>query len=134
MMRKTLLVLLLALTLSGMAYADPGEANYGGMWCFRITADAGGYTAAERGDQLARRVQLIASDVYAQKNGVVLNYRSLPGGDMTINFGEMLVLTVTPKDAAGLDVTVPELARQWGSCLEKSINNYVPKDNPAYYH
>ncbi len=126
--------------------ADPHDISVGGVWAFRITHGARGRSASERVVSITRRLTTLLSIPVLRRTGIVLEVRPsgpnavilagpprlspapLPNG-IAPEFPIRLV-TVTPQDAEGTQVTPLELARQWARRLAEGLARALPLPYP----
>lgn len=110
------------------ALADSGDISVGGVWVSKITHDTSGYTADQRAVEVHKRITEVLSTPTFRTNGAVVSIRPI-GQSAAIMVGGLLVMTVTPEDAAGTGVATVELARQWAQRLAQGLSKALPDAN-----
>jgi hypothetical protein len=98
--------------------------SVGGVWAFNITQPAGGMSSDERVVEVRKRITEVLSR-YRAGQRVRVQVRPL-GTGATVEVGEIVVVTVTPADAAGTAVTTVELAQQWARRLSRGLASALP--------
>jgi hypothetical protein len=115
----------LVLSVPYPAMAEVGDVSVGGVWVCRITSGAGGLSPEQRVVQINRRITEVLSIPSTVRRTISIAVRPL-GSSATIVVGDITVMTVTPADAAGTQVTTMELARQWARRLAAGLQRALP--------
>jgi hypothetical protein len=102
----------------------PADLSVGGVWVFKITQSAGSMPAETRVVEVRKRITEILSRYRAGQDVRVL-VQPL-GAAAALMVGDILVVTVTPADAAGTGVSTFELARQWARRLHQGLTRALP--------
>ena len=121
-------IIAVASLILGVAYpalADIGDISVGGVWVCRITRGAGGLSPEQRAVQINRRITEVLSIPGTDRRSISISVRPL-GRSATIVVADITVITVTPEDAAGTNVTTMELARQWARRLVAGLQRALP--------
>ena len=127
---RWLIVLIIAVAslVLGVAYpalADLGDISVGGVWVCRIARGAGGLSPEQRVVQIDRRITEVLSIPGTDRRSLSVAVRPL-GRSAAIVVSDIMVITVTPEDAAGTSVTTIELARQWARRLVAGLRRALP--------
>ncbi|HKV45877.1 MAG TPA: hypothetical protein VJT32_14570 [bacterium] len=110
------------------AVAEPNDISVGGVWAFKITHAAAGFSVAERVVEVTKRITEVLSTPKFRTNGAVVAVQPL-GSAAEILVGDRLVITVIPDDAAGTGVSTVELAHQWAQRLAQGLSKALPDAN-----
>jgi putative lipoprotein len=116
----TVALLALQAALPRTAAADIGDISVGGVWVGRLTQGAAGLTLEGRVRQINQQIT------------EVLSLRALRGSQVTvevqparaaaaITVADIVVVTLTPRDAAGTGVPAYEVANQWAARLAAGL-------------
>ncbi len=126
-LHAVLLGLLLGVSLVSLAppaLADVRDISVGGVWITRLDQDAAGYTSIQRAIEVQRRItEVLSTPKFRQ--GVLISVKQ-DGADAVITVGDMLVFTVTPKDAAGVRMAALDVAHQWARLLAEGLSRAIP--------
>jgi len=115
----------LVLAVAYPALADMGDISVGGVWVCRITRGAGGVSPEQRVVQIERQITEVLSIPGIVRRTITVSVRPF-GQSAAIVVGDITVITVTPEDAAGTNVTTMELARQWARRLVAGLQRALP--------
>lgn len=107
------------------AHAAVGDISVGGVWVCRLTTGIRGLGLEQRVAEVERRITQVLSTPEYRGRGVGVLVRPA-GADAEIVVGQMVVMVVTPADAAGTGVSTRELARQWARRLVTGLNRALP--------
>jgi hypothetical protein len=110
------------------AMAEPNDISVGGVWAFKITHDAAGYSALDRAVEVTKRITEVLSTPKFRTSGAVVAVHPL-GNAAEILVGDRLIITVVPDDAAGTGVSTLELAHQWARRLAQGLSKALPDAN-----
>jgi hypothetical protein len=131
MFASVLAAALTAGTLAGLprpAMADQGDISVGGVWVSKITQDASGYSANQRVAEVNKRITEVLSRPELRRTGAAVAVRQAKESAIIL-VGDQLVMTVTPEDTAGTQVSTVELARQWAQRLAQGLSKAFPDAN-----
>ncbi|GBD32088.1 Small-conductance mechanosensitive channel [bacterium HR33] len=93
---------------------------------FRLTGTLGPFTPEERAAALAQRIDRLARDPLAKAADVVIVDTA---GVTDIKLGDVVVMTVTERDAAEMGTTRQNLAAQWAAIIQAVIRSYEGEAN-----
>ncbi|GIW52840.1 MAG: mechanosensitive ion channel protein [Gemmatimonadales bacterium] len=93
---------------------------------FRLTGTLGPFTPEERAAALAQRIDRLARDPLAKAADVVIVDTA---GVTDIKLGDVVVMTVTERDAAEMGTTRQNLAAQWAAIIQEVIRSYEGEAN-----
>lgn len=110
------------------AAADVGDISVGGVWVSKITRDASGFSADQRATEVNKRITEVLSRPELRRGGASIVVRQ-SGASAVILVADLLIMTVTPEDAAGTRVSTLELARQWAQRLAQGLSKALPDAN-----
>ncbi len=115
----------LVLGLAHPALAEIGDISVGGVWVCRITRGAGGLSLEQRVVQIERQITEVLSLPGIDRLTITVSVRPF-GPSAAIVVADFTIITVTPEDAAGTNVTTMELARQWAQRLVAGLRRALP--------
>jgi len=115
----------LVLAVAYPALADIGDISVGGVWVCRITRGAGGLSLDQRVVQIERQITEMLSIPGIDRRTITISVRPF-GQSAAIVVADITLITVTPEDAAGTNVTTMELARQWARRLVVGLQRALP--------
>ena len=107
------------------AFADTGDISVGGVWVCRLTRGARGLSLEERVRQVERRVTEVLSLADMRRRDLTVEVEPA-GAAANIVAAGIVIMTVTPADAAGTGVPAREMANQWGGRLVQGLRRALP--------
>ena len=110
------------------AFADPRDISVGGVWITRITHDWAGVSAVDRATEVTRRITQVLSMPQFRQGAVVAVRQD--GANALISVGNILVFTVTPRDAEGTGSPM-RLAKYLATLLGQGLTTALP--GSAFY-
>jgi hypothetical protein len=110
------------------AFADPRDISVGGVWITRITHDWAGVSAVDRATEVTRRITQVLSMPQFRQGAVVAVRQD--GANALISVGNILVFTVTPRDAEGAGSPM-HLAKYLATLLGQGLTTALP--GSAFY-
>jgi hypothetical protein len=125
----TVLAAGLILGLALPALADERDIAIGGVWIWRVTHDASGYTSYQRATEVRKRITEVLS-IPDYRSGAAAVEVQQKGKTITISVGSTLVFTVVPEDTIGEPVapyvTPLELAQWLAKRLSDGLSRAFP--------
>ena len=107
------------------ARAEVGDISVGGVWVTRLTHGAAGLTLEQRVRLVNQRITEVLSIPELQRRQIPIEVRP-DGANAAIVVADIVVITVTPQDAAGTKISVTELARQWAGRMAEGVRRALP--------
>jgi len=107
------------------ALADTGDISVGGVWVCRLTRGASGLSLEQRVLQVERRITEVLSLADVRRRDLTVEVEPA-GAAANIVAADILIMTVTPADAAGTGVSAREMANQWAARLVQGLRRALP--------
>ncbi len=113
MMHRTALVFGLTVMMGWSVASAQSEVALGGELFFRLRVASGGLSEEQRAEILQERLTRIYTALFThQVSTQQVTVRHI-NGEVTICVGDLLLVTVTERDARANQTTVSHLANQW---------------------